>query len=285
MNRLIVGTMTWGEWGRKFSTKEAAKLIQDCVALGLRSFDHADIYGGYSTEAEFGKAFQASGIAREEVIHISKCGIQMPCDARPLKVKHYDYSKEHIIASAENSLSHLQTDYLDVLLLHRPSPLMQVEEIAAAFSLLTSSGKVKSFGVSNFTPSQIQYLQKEVDLEWNQIECSLSHNQPLFDGSLDFHLSENIGSMAWSPLGDYFKEDSPAKARLQLLFQELCEVYKASEDQLLLAWLLRHPAHIHPVLGTTRLERLSASVAAEKIDLSLTDWFRLLEAQWGHEVP
>ena len=84
MNRLIVGTMTWGEWGRKFSTKEAAKLIQDCVALGLRSFDHADIYGGYSTEAEFGKAFQASGIAREEVIHISKCGIQMPCDARPL---------------------------------------------------------------------------------------------------------------------------------------------------------------------------------------------------------
>ena len=91
--------------------------------------------------------------------------------------------------------------------------------------------------------------------------------------------------MAWSPLGDYFKEDSPAKARLEPLFQELCEVYKTSEDQLLLAWLLRHPAHIHPVLGTTRLERLSASVAAKKIDLSLTDWFRLLEAQWGHEVP
>lgn len=285
MNRLIVGTMTWGAWGRKFSTKSAAALIQNCVALGLKSFDHADIYGGYSTEAEFGQAFKASGIARKDIIHISKCGIQMPCDARPLAVKHYDYSKNHILTSAENSLRHLQTDYLDVLLLHRPSPLMQVEEIAAAFSQLKTSGKVKSFGVSNFTPTQIQYLQKEVDLDWNQIECSLSHNQPMFDGSLDFHLTQNIGSMAWSPLGNYFKEESPAKKRVQPLMQELCTNYNASEDQVLLAWLLQHPAHIHPVLGTTRLERLSASVAAKKISLSLTDWFRLLEAQWGHEVP
>ena len=107
----------------------------------------------------------------------------------------------------------------------------------------------------------------------------------MFDGSLDFHLTQNIGSMAWSPLGNYFKEESPAKKRVQPLLQELCTSYNASEDQLLLAWLLQHPAHIHPVLGTTRLERLSTSVAAEKLTLSLTDWFRLLEAQWGHEVP
>ena len=142
---------------------------------------------------------------------------------------------------------------------------MQVEEIAAAFSQLKASGKVKSFGVSNFTPSQIQYLQKEVDLDWNQIECSLSHNQPMFDGSLDFHLTQNIGSMAWSPLGNYFKEDITGQERvLQHLFQELCISYNASEDQLLLAWLLRHPSHIHPVLGTTRLERLYLLVLRQK---------------------
>ena len=111
--------------------------------------------------------------------------------------------------SAENSLSHLQTDYLDVLLLHRPSPLMQVEEIAAAFSLLKSKGKVKSFGVSNFTPSQIQYLQKEVDLEWNQIECSLSHNQPLFDGSLDFSPQRKHRQYGVESFGGLFQGRQP----------------------------------------------------------------------------
>ena len=285
MSKLIVGTMTWGAWGRKFTTEEATQLIQRCLDLGLNTFDHADIYDGYTTEAEFGKAFQSSGIARESIIHISKCGIQMPCEARPLNVKHYDYTQKHIIQSAEKSLTNLKTDYIDVLLLHRPSPLMQVEEIAAAFAQLKSNGKVKSFGVSNFTPSQMTYLQQEVDLDWNQIECSLSHNEPMFDGSLDYHLSQQIKSMAWSPLGNYFKEKNIANERVHQLMQELCTTYNATEDQLLLAWLLHHPAKIYPVLGTTRIERLTASLAAENITLQLTDWFRLLEAQWGHEVP
>ena len=185
----------------------------------------------------------------------------------------------------KKSLTNLKTDYLDVLLLHRPSPLMQVEEIAAAFAQLKSSGKVKSFGVSNFTPSQMTYLQQEVDLDWNQIECSLSHNTPMFDGSLDYHLSQQIKSMAWSLLGNYFKEKNAANERVHQLMQELCTTYNATEDQLLLAWLLNHPAKIYPVLGTTRIERLTSSLAAENIKLQLTDWFRLLETQWGHEVP
>ena len=144
---------------------------------------------------------------------------------------------------------------------------------------------MKSFGVSNFTPSQLDLLDTEISLDWNQIECSLSQNAPLFDGSLDHHLTKGIGTMAWSPLGNYFKEDNPNNQRLQPLLSNLREKYNASEDQLLFAWLLKHPARIHPVVGTTRIERLKAAMDAVKINLSREDWFLLLETQWGHEVP
>jgi len=285
MNKIIAGTMTWGDWGRKFTPQETAALITQCVENGLYTFDHADIYGGYTTEEDFGHGFKESKINRESLIFISKCGIQMPCEKRPLAVKHYNYSKTHIITSVEQSLKNLQTDYLDVLLLHRPSPLIIVDEVAEAFNTLETSGKVKSFGVSNFTPSQIDLLQTEITLDWNQIECSLSHNTPLFDGSLDHHLTQGIKTMAWSPLGSYFKEETPDNERLKPILASLSEKYNASEDQLLYAWLLKHPAGIHPVVGTTRIERLKAAMAAVEINLSREDWFLLLETQWGHEVP
>lgn len=276
--------MTWGEWGRKFSPQQAASLLTQCVENGLTTFDHADIYGGYTTEADFGKGVKEAGLERETLIYISKCGIQMPCEKRSLEIKHYNYTKEHIIRSVEQSLSNLKTDYLDVLLLHRPSPLMEVEVIADAFNTLERSGKVKAFGTSNFTPSQIELLSTEITLEWNQIECSLSHNKPLFDGSLDHHRTKKIGTMAWSPLGNFYKEETKATNRLKSLFKTLSEKYNASEDQLLLAWLLQHPANIHPVVGSTRIERLKAAHAACKINLAIEDWFLLLETQWGHEV-
>ncbi len=285
MNRIIAGTMNWGDWGRKFKVQETAALISQCVENGLFTFDHADIYGGYTTEADFGRGFKASKVDREALVFISKCGIQMPCEKRPLPVKHYDYSKAHILQSVEQSLTDLQTDYLDVLLLHRPSPLLNVEEVADAFNTLERSGKVKSFGVSNFSPSQIELLATEVTLDWNQIECSLSHNTPLFDGILDHHLTKEIGTMAWSPLGNYFKEDNSNNQRLKPLINTLAEKYNATEEQLLLAWVLHHPAQIHPVVGTTRIERLKAAKAAVDINLSNEDWFLLLETQWGHEVP
>lgn len=277
--------MTWGDWGRKFTTTQTAELINDCVANGLYTFDHADIYGGYTTESDFGLGFKESKIARESLFFISKCGIQMPCEKRPLTVKHYNYSKTHIINSVEQSLKNLQTEYLDLLLLHRPSPLLDIEAVADAFNKLERSGKVKSFGVSNFTPSQIDLLETEISLEWNQIECSLSHHTPLFDGSLDHHRTKNIGTMAWSPLGNYFTENNDSNQRLKPLLNTLEEKYNATEDQLLLAWLLQHPAAIHPVVGTTRIERLKMAMGAEKIDLSAEDWFLLLETQMGQEVP
>lgn len=284
MNQLIVGTMTWGAWGRKFSTQEMAEQIRACEALGLVTFDHADIYGGYTTEAEFGKAFVESGMERTQAIFISKCGIQYPCEERPLAVKHYNYTRQHIVESAENSLRNLKTDYLDALLLHRPSPLLQTEEVMEAFTQLKQMGKVKTLGVSNFTPSQMALLKKECDIEWNQIECSLSHATPMFDGTLDFHQTHSIGTMAWSPLGAYFKSESPRKELLECM-EELKSTYQLSEDQLLLAWLMKHPAKIHPVVGTTQIDRLKKAKEALSVDLSLEDWFKLHTAQEGKNVP
>lgn len=285
MDKLVVGTMTWGSWGRNFSSQEMAQRIRECEERGLNWFDHADIYGGYSTEKDFGKAFSISGLQREKLFFISKCGIQYPCENRPLKVKHYDYSAAHIIASAEASLKQLNTDYLDVLLLHRPSPLLNPEEVVGAFDRLKQSGKVRSFGVSNFTPSQMALFQNQIPITWNQIECSLTQPRALFDGTLDYHQQHQIGTMAWSPLGNFFQEKNESNHRIGVLMNELCEKYAVSSDQLLLAWLMKHPAKIRPVLGTTQLERLEKSIEACSLELELQDWFLLHTAQTGKKVP
>jgi predicted oxidoreductase len=277
--------MTWGSWGREFSTSEMAALINRCYEMGVTTFDHADIYGGYTTEAEFGKAFHQSGIDREKLQFISKCGIQYPTQMRPLSIKHYEYGTDYIIQSAVKSLENLHTDYLDLLLIHRPSPLMDPEEVAAAFSALRDSGKVRSFGVSNFTPSQIELIASAVPVEAHQFECSLTMDTPMWDGVLDDCLRNRRLSMSWSPLGSYFREQSQQNTRISECLQPLCEKYQATENQLLLAWLLRHPAGIHPVVGTTRAERLQESLEALEIDLELQDWFSMLVASQGKKVP
>ena len=277
--------MTWGAWGKQFSTAQMQALFEEALDLGITSFDHADIYGGYTTEATFGLAFHASSIAREKVQFISKCGIQFPSELRPLPVKHYDYSAKHIQMSVENSLKNLHTDYLDVLLLHRPSPLMEARPIADTVLKLLEQGRIKHFGVSNFTPYQMQLLQKEIPLEWNQLECSLTHEKPMLDGTLDYMKVAEIGAMAWSPLGSYFKERTSKKNRLDTLLTSLCEKYACPADQLLLAWLMHHPSKIYPVVGTTSGARLKKALDAGKIKLEITDWFLLLEASMGKPLP
>lgn len=284
-SKIIAGTMTWGAWGKNYTTSEMSNLIEDSLELGISTFDHADIYGGYTTEADFGEAFNQSNVDRSKVQFITKCGIQYPSEQRPLEVKHYDYSAEHIIWSTEKSLQNLKTDYIDVLLLHRPSPLMDPKEIAKAFDHLKSQGKVKSFGVSNFTASQMSLLSSENLIEWNQIECSLTQSNLMFDDTLNYMSINQIGAMAWSPLGSYFKEDNNQNKRIKPLLSKMCSTYNASEDQILLAWLLHHPANIHPVVGTTQKERLKDAVDALSIKLKIQDWFLLLEASWGHKVP
>ena len=276
--------MTWGKWGKQLSTAEMIALMNHCVENKITTFDHADIYGDYTNEEDFGKAFSKSSIKREDVQLISKCGIQFNVKERSNRVKHYDYNASYIISSVERSLKMLQTDYLDLLLLHRPSPLMDPSEIAEAIDKLKIEGKIKQFGVSNFSPSQIQLIEKEIQVEANQVEFSLSSNGVMNDGSLDDCVTFDRLAMSWSPLGSYFREDSKANLRIKTVLADLTKKYGATEDQLLLAWILKHPSIIHPVVGTATPQRLKLAMDAVEIDMELQDWFILLEANEGHEV-
>lgn len=285
-SKIIAGTMSWGVWGKNYHFSEMQRLIETTVDLGISSFDHADIYGGYTTEAAFGTAFSKTEIARANVQFISKCGIQLMSPTRQNELKHYDCSKEYIISSAEASLKHLQTEYLDVLLIHRPSPLMHPHEVMQAIEHLKKQGKINHFGVSNFTPSQVELISSEVPIDVNQIEFSAVHCEALFDGRLDQMLTHNITPMAWAPLGKIFsKEMTPRKKRILEQLELLTTKYNASPDQLLLAWILEHPSAIHPVIGSTNLERIKAASEAVSIPLTTQDWFKILEASQGHEVP
>ena len=284
-SRIIQGCMNWGKWGSSLSKIEMERLIHLNIENGITSFDHADIYGDYTTETEFGKAFKSSSVKREEVQFISKCGIQYVGETRSNKVKHYQYDSDYIIFSAEKSIKDLNADYLDMFLLHRPSPLMHPDEISKAIEILMSHGKIKSFGVSNFTNNQTKLISTKTQVSANQIQFSLSHNKPLFDSSLDYMFSNNIIPMSWSPLGSIFKEENESNNRVHLLFNELTKKYNASKDQLLLSWILKHPSKIHPVIGTVKPERISAAKNSLNIKLNEIDWFRMLETYLGHKLP
>jgi predicted oxidoreductase len=284
-SRLIAGTMTWGSWGKRLSKKEMDALMHHCISNNITTFDLADIYGAYTTEADFGKAFTDSGIEREDIQLISKCGIQDLCDSRDNKIKHYDYGKAYIISSVEAALKNLNTHYLDLLLLHRPSPLMVAEEIAEAITILKKDGKIRDFGVSNFTFSQMEMIGLRVDIDVNQIEFSLTQHAAMYDGSLDYLSTSGITPMAWSPLGSVFRDDTEQTRRIHKQLGELMDTYKATEDQLLLAWILKHPSGVYPVVGTTNKDRLKNAAEAVKINLELEDWFLILEASQGHSVP
>ena len=284
-SQIIAGTMTWGKWGKQLSKMAMIDLMHHCLAQGITSFDHADIYGGYTTEAAFGDAFKDSNIKRENIQLITKCGIQYISENRENTVKHYDYRKDYIIWSVDNSLRYLNTDYIDLLLLHRPSPLMNPEEIAEAISILKSSGKIRDFGVSNFTTSQMALLSKHQIIDVNQIQFSLSDHQAMHDGVLDNMMIHNIKPMAWSPLGSIFKTNTEKEQRIHTELDRLCLKYNATKDQLLLAWILKHPSGIIPVIGTTNKERIVDASKVDEIHLELEDWFKLLVASQGHKVP
>lgn len=285
LSPIIAGAMNWGVWSRSFTTAEMAEMIHSCIEYGITTFDHADIYGGYTTEADFGKAFTQSGIKRENVQIISKCGIQHTIGNRNNRVKHYDYSKEYIINSAEASLKYLETDYLDILLLHRPSPLMNPDEIAEAIEKLKKEGKIRHFGVSNFTNSQTELIKSRTEVYCNQIEFSATCYEPMLDGSLDYMTLNNIKPLAWSPIGCIFKEDTEQTQRLKKLLMELVVKYEVTADVILLAWILRHPAGIIPVTGSTSPERLKNQMKATEVDLELEDWFAIWTESMGNKVP
>ncbi|MGB0892057.1 MAG: aldo/keto reductase [Flavobacteriaceae bacterium] len=283
-SKIIIGCMNWGNWGKHFSTKEQLEMIEFCVDNGNTTFDHADIYGDYTTESEFGQAFIKSGIDREKIQLISKCGIQLVGISRNNKIKHYNYSKDYIVWSAEQSLKNLKTDYLDTFLLHRPSALMQPDEIAEAISHLKESGKIKQFGVSNFIPSQVDLIANKIDVSVNQIEFSLTQHKAAKNETLDQMLLNNIEPMCWSPLGNVFKEENKQTIRIKKKIKILSKKYAISEDAILLSWILKHPANVSPVIGTTNKERIINANKALDIQLDLEDWFALLTESQGYEV-
>ena len=272
-----------GAWRWNLDASKIEQLIHASLDADITTFDHADIYGDHSNEQIFGSVLKKTPALRQKMELVTKCGIKFSSGRRPKTwVKHYDTSKEHILWSADNSLKMFNTDRIDLLLIHRPDPLLNPEEVANAFSLLKQNGKVLHFGVSNFTPTQFEMLQSYLSfpLVTNQLEISLTHHKPLFDGSLDVLMKHRVGVMAWSPLGggDLIKNGS------QEIFNKAPK-YGATQTQLLLAWLLRHPSNIFPVIGTTKPERITESAKAIEIKLDMQDWFEMLLVVQGKEMP
>lgn len=284
LSPIIAGTMNWGVWDKKHNTQEMIHLINICIENKITTFDHADIYGGYTTEAEFGKAFGESKISRDKLQLISKCGIQLS-HSRDNKIKHYDYSKKYIIWSVENSLKNLKTDFLDVLLLHRPSPLMVADEIAEAVEKLKSEGKIIDFGLSNFTNSQTELIRSKTEISYNQIQFSATHHESMLDGSLDYMQTHSIRPMSWNPLGTVFREDSDQTRRLKKLLAQLVEKYEVGSDTILLAWILKHPSNVLPVAGTVNIARIQALMKAVELNLDQQDWFAIWTESMGNKVP
>ena len=288
VSRIVQGLWRLADWNK--SKREIIQLITACLEQGITTFDHADIYGEYTCEDCFGAALAESGIERSAIQLVTKCGIKLVSARRPDHIiKSYDTSCAHIIASVENSLRCLRTDYLDLLLIHRPDPLMDPREVNEAFVRLRQSGKVHSFGVSNFLPSQFELLAARLDvpLVTNQIEYSVMNLDAHADGSLDLCQKLEIRPMAWSPLGGgrLFHEDSERAVRLRQTLTKIGRnVGGASIEQVAIAWILRHPAGFVPVLGTGNLARLTEAVAALDIELSAAQWFEIRRDSLGRDV-
>jgi len=288
--------------------KEALAAVRAALDAGITFFDHADMYGRGRCEEAFSGIWQERPGLRETIVVQTKCGIRFEDDPIAGGVRRYDFSREHILASVEGSLRRLKTDYVDILLLHRPDALAQPEEIAAAFDRLHEEGKVRHFGVSNHSAWQIELLKRAVrqPLVVNQLELNLVHNQlitagtvvnqdeparPIHgDGTLEYCRVHDICIQAWSPVahgalakaapgrGDDRIRAAAAAARA------LAEKKGVSLDAVLIAWLLRHPAGIQPIIGTTRPERIREACAADEVLLTREEWYALLVAGNGRSV-
>ncbi len=288
----IVGCMRWGVWGENFTTKQYETIIEQCLSIGLNIFDHADIYGHYTTEADFGQALKNNSSLRQQIKLITKCGINMLTPNRPAHaIKSYNTSAEHITISVENSLRNFNTDYIDTLLIHRPDLLLNPFEVAETITKLKTAGKLRSFGVSNFNTHQVATLAKYINIEHHQVEISVNHMNAFDDGILDQCQNMGIEAQSWSPLGNRLfsegTEDANKKdknKRILKIVHELADKYKTGVNEILLAFLYIHPAKIAPVIGTTKYDRIVSAKNAMEIELTREDFYKLWQASTGHEV-
>lgn len=283
----IAGCMRWGVWGSNFSTNDYDLLIKLCIENGITSFDHADIYGDYTTEEEFGRVLLNEPSLRAKMQLITKAGIQMVSINRPShQIKSYNTSANHLIKSVEQSLKNFRTDYIDVFLIHRPNPLLHPNEVATAIEKLKEAGKILSFGVSNFLPHHINQLISYVKIDYNQIEFSIVNLKQLFNGSLDNCMEHKITPMGWAPLGGGILTDEthPRFRSIEQITKQLAEKYNCGANEILISFILKHPSNILPVVGTTKIERLVKAKKAKAIQLTDEEWFMLLQASKGEEV-
>ena len=286
LSRLVYGLWRIGD-DADTSPKHVEAKIEACLAQGITTMDNADIYGGYTAEAIFGAVLKASPSLRDRIEIVTKCGIVAPAGRHSaVRGKHYDTSAGHINASVEASLRDMATDYIDLLLIHRPDPFMDPDETGPALDALVASGKVRAVGVSNFRPWDFSLLQSsmEAELVTNQIEMSLVATGSFTNGDLAYLQERNIAPMAWSPLGggSLFK---PENRELMTVLERTAGERGVDATAVAVAWLLAHPARILPVLGTNNLDRIGKIADAAKVTIDRQTWFELYTAAIGKQVP
>ena len=290
-DRVTLSRMAYGMWrvadDEDTGPAHIRAKLEACLAQGITTLDLADIYGGYTAESLLGAALKAAPGLRDRFEIVTKCGIVAPMGRHgSARVKHYDTSARHIAASVDASLRDLGTDRIDLLLIHRPDPMMDAAETGRALDDLVESGKVRAVGVSNFHRDETELLQDAMRqrLCVNQIEISLAAPEPFANGEISSIQRQGMAPMAWSPLagGALF---AGAQPELVEVMRDMAAAKGCEMAALAIAWLLAHPARIMPVIGTNRLSRIAAMSEAFRVDLDREDWFILYQAALGHEVP
>ena len=290
---LSLSRLAYGVWrlseAADTSVPAVAARIQACLDQGITTFDHADIYGGYSCEALFGAALRAQPGLKARMEIVTKCDIMLLSDQRPdNRVKHYDTSSAHVQASVDRSLHNIGVDAIDLLLIHRPDPLMDHHALGACLDGLIQSGKVRAAGVSNFMPWDLDLLQSAMKnrLLTNQIEIGLMQTRGFVDGQMAHAQRLGLPVMAWSPLGGgrLFGQEAAA-LRLRPALQRIAAAQGVDETAVAIAWLLHHPARIIPVLGTNDMQRIARMQDALRVTLDRQTWFELYSLANGVEVP
>lgn len=288
-SELVQGYWRLGEWG--MTAQERLTFLKQHLELGITTVDHADIYGNYECEQLFGEALALEPSLREQLQIVTKCDIKL-CSANfpERKINHYDTSAAHIYQSVNNSLERLRVNEIDVLLIHRPDVLMDADEVAEAFTELHKVGKVKHFGVSNFSPAQFELLQSRLGkpLVTNQVEINPLNFDVAHDGTLDQMQMLRTRPMAWSCLGGgaIFNGESEQAQRVRAVLEELREELGAeSIDQVIYAWVRALPSKPLPIIGSGKIERVQAAVDALDLTLSREQWYRVWVASKGHGVP
>ncbi|MEH4693140.1 aldo/keto reductase family oxidoreductase [Atlantibacter hermannii] len=284
-SRLVMGYWRLMDWN--MSARERVSFIEAHLDLGITTVDHADIYGGYQCEAAFGEALKLAPQLRQKMEIVTKCGIATT--AKPEnRIGHYITDRAHIVESAETSLKNLAIDHIDLLLIHRPDPLMDADEVAEAFIHLHQAGKARHFGVSNFTPAQFSLLQSRLPftLATNQVEISPVHQPLLLDGTLDQLQQLRIRPMAWSCLGGgRLFNDETFKALRDELHQVAQEIGAETIEQVVYAWVMRLPSQPLPIIGSGKIERVRSAIQSLSLEMSRQQWFRIRKAALGYDVP